>query len=357
MPIFSVIVPIYNGEQYIHRCVDSILAQTFEDFELILVDDGSTDSCGQICDEYATKDSRVVVIHSVNQGVSLARNKGLSVARGEYVAFCDGDDFYKDCLLEHTYETAKKTGAEVVSFLLERISDEDQTEKHDILIETFDLENEKRFDFMYKVVTWQTKGWQACRSIFKRDIIEANKILFCGTCGNFAEDLGFTLEYLLYASRIVFLNEYLYCYYDVRQDSMMNRSKKVYKINEVNELSFYLRPMMKEVLSHEQFSEIHHHIIRNQVVDIFSAKKLSEFREWTSLLKTVNKTEYFKEENAVFYKSSIKPQLKASRFSLVKYYLSKRMIITRYLSKLGSGRLYFDIVINKLLSAVIKKST
>ncbi|MDO4748244.1 MAG: glycosyltransferase [Eubacteriales bacterium] len=356
MPIFSVIVPIYNGEQYIHRCVDSILKQTFEDFELILVDDGSTDSCGQICDEYAKKDSRVVVIHSENQGVSLARNKGLAVARGEYVAFCDGDDFYKDCLLEHTYEIAKKTDAEVVSYLLQRISDEDKLEQFDTLTETFDLIDEKRYDLMYKVVTWQTKGWQACRSIFKRDIIENNRILFCGTCGNFAEDLGFTLEYLLYASRVVFLNEYLYCYYDVRQDSMMNKSKKVYKINEVNELSFYLKPMMEKVLSKEQFSEIHHHIIRNQVVDMYSARKMREFKEWAKLLKTVKNKQFFKDENAVFYSSYIKPQLKASRFSVVKYYLSKRMIITRYLSKLNKGRLYFDIVINRLLSAVIKKS-
>ena len=95
MPVFSVIVPIYNGEKFIHKCVDSILLQTFSDFELILVDDGSTDRCPKICDEYSAKDSRVKVIHQANQGVSVARNTGLAAATGEYVAFCDGDDYFK----------------------------------------------------------------------------------------------------------------------------------------------------------------------------------------------------------------------------------------------------------------------
>lgn len=92
MPEISIIVPVYNVEKYLPRCIDSILAQTFTNFELILVDDGSPDNCGAICDEYAQKDSRVVVIHKENQGVSSARNRGLDVAQGKYIMFCDSDD-------------------------------------------------------------------------------------------------------------------------------------------------------------------------------------------------------------------------------------------------------------------------
>ena len=357
MPAISVIVPIYNGEQYIHRCVDSILAQTFEDFELILVDDGSTDDCGKICDEYAIKDDRVKVLHSINQGVSKARNLGLSVACGEYIAFCDGDDYYKDNLLERTYDTAINTGAEVVSYLLQRISNEDKTDNDnaDKPLEIIDLTSENRFDFLYKVVTWQTKGWQACRSIFKRQYIEENNILFCDTCGNFAEDLGFTLEYLLYTTRIVFLNENLYCYYDVRQDSMMNKSKRVYKVNEVNELSYYLQPIMKQVLTDSQFAEIHHHIVKNQLADMYSAVKMSEFAMWCKLLKSVNKKQYFREQNKAFYNNSVQHQLKNSRCAIIKYYLSKRIIVTRFLGSLNKFKLYFDVVINRLFSIVYKK--
>lgn len=93
MPKISVIVPVYNTEQCLSRCIDSILSQTFTDFELILINDGSTDNSGKICDEYAQKDSRITVIHKGNEGVSTARNKGIDIAQGEWVTFVDSDDF------------------------------------------------------------------------------------------------------------------------------------------------------------------------------------------------------------------------------------------------------------------------
>lgn len=92
MPQISVIVPVYNAEKTLHRCVDSILAQTFTDFELLLINDGSTDGSGRVCDEYAAKDARIRVFHKENGGVSSARNVGLDEARGEWIAFCDSDD-------------------------------------------------------------------------------------------------------------------------------------------------------------------------------------------------------------------------------------------------------------------------
>ena len=93
MPKLSVIVPVYNTEKYLRECIDSILAQTFSDFELILVDDGSTDGSGIICDEYAGKDPRIQVIHQQNGGITVARKSGVRVARGEYVTFVDSDDW------------------------------------------------------------------------------------------------------------------------------------------------------------------------------------------------------------------------------------------------------------------------
>ncbi|MBQ9082384.1 MAG: glycosyltransferase [Clostridia bacterium] len=92
-PLISVIVPVYNVEQYLHRCVDSIRIQTYTNLEIILVDDGSPDRCGEICDEYAAQDSRVKVIHQENGGLSAARNAGLDACTGEYVAFVDSDDY------------------------------------------------------------------------------------------------------------------------------------------------------------------------------------------------------------------------------------------------------------------------
>ncbi|MBQ9861711.1 MAG: glycosyltransferase [Clostridia bacterium] len=91
-PTISVIVPVYNVERYLPRCIDSILSQTFTDFQLILIDDGSPDACGRICDEYAARDPRIGVIHQENAGVGSARNAGLDAAVGKYIYFIDPDD-------------------------------------------------------------------------------------------------------------------------------------------------------------------------------------------------------------------------------------------------------------------------
>lgn len=130
MPLISVIVPVYKVEKYIHRCVDSILAQTFTDFELILVDDGSPDNCGKICDEYAEKDSRIVVIHQENGGLSAARNAGLDWifehSDSQWISFVDSDDAIYDCYLDKMYSAVINTKTDIslcgmVDFETERL--------------------------------------------------------------------------------------------------------------------------------------------------------------------------------------------------------------------------------------------
>ena len=114
MSMVSIIVPIYNIEGYIRECVGSILAQTYPDFELILVDDGSPDNCGRICDEYAEKDVRIKVIHKENGGLTSARNAGLSVAKGDWIMHVDGDDWIEPDMIESLIEAAKVTKADLV---------------------------------------------------------------------------------------------------------------------------------------------------------------------------------------------------------------------------------------------------
>ena len=113
-PKISVIVPVYKAEKYLHRCVDSILAQTFTDFEVLLIDDGSPDRSGDICDEYAKKDSRVRVFHKENGGVSSARQCGIDNAQGEYTIHADPDDWVEPNMLEELYAKAKEDDADVV---------------------------------------------------------------------------------------------------------------------------------------------------------------------------------------------------------------------------------------------------
>ena len=114
IPLISIIVPIYNAELYLTRCLESILKQKFSNFEAILIDDGSSDNCGAICDDYAAKDKRVKVIHQANFGVSHARNQGLAFAKGEYIGFIDSDDYIDANMYEKMYNELINTGSDMV---------------------------------------------------------------------------------------------------------------------------------------------------------------------------------------------------------------------------------------------------
>lgn len=122
-PLISVIVPIYKVEQYLRKCVDSILAQTYTNLEVILVDDGSPDNCGVICDEYAAKDARVKVIHKPNGGPSDARNAGMAVMRGQYVAFVDSDDWIEPQHIQSLYELIEGTDRTVAVCDVKRVDE------------------------------------------------------------------------------------------------------------------------------------------------------------------------------------------------------------------------------------------
>jgi glycosyltransferase involved in cell wall biosynthesis len=113
MPVISIIVPVYKVEPYLRKCIDSIIAQTFTDFECILIDDGSPDNCSAICDEYAVRDNRIIVIHQKNRGVSAARNAGLDIAHGEWIGFVDSDDWCDPGMFEFLLRNAEKHQADI----------------------------------------------------------------------------------------------------------------------------------------------------------------------------------------------------------------------------------------------------
>lgn len=135
LPELSIIVPVYNVEKYLPKCIDSILAQTFTDFELILIDDGSPDECGEICDEYAIKDSRIKVIHQKNQGVSSARNAGLDIATGTYLGFVDSDDWIEPEMYEVMIKTVKEKNSDVVICGFNYVNPDDTFVRSDLINE------------------------------------------------------------------------------------------------------------------------------------------------------------------------------------------------------------------------------
>ena len=122
--LISIITPVYNSERWLDKCINSVQSQTYKNFELILVNDGSTDNSGEICNKYADKDDRIKVIHTINQGVSSARNQGLELARGDYICFLDSDDAFKENLCEIISNTFDKNDIDIIIFGYENTSKE-----------------------------------------------------------------------------------------------------------------------------------------------------------------------------------------------------------------------------------------
>lgn len=213
MPLISVIVPIYKVEKYIDRCVESILAQSFTDFELILVDDGSPDNCPQICDEYAKKDSRIKVVHKQNGGLSDARNAGIDVAKGEWLAFIDSDDYVHEDYLGSLYNAAAENGADLAICDFVRVNDDENVIEKDHSFDGLVTEDKNTlFEYMYS--NWRIRP--AWNKLYKKEIFSELRFAF----GKIHED-EFAIHHVLYNCRkAVIIKDGLY-YYRIRQNSIM----------------------------------------------------------------------------------------------------------------------------------------
>jgi len=201
MPEISIIVPVYNVEKYLPRCIDSILAQTFTDFELILVDDGSPDNCGKICDEYAKKDDRIVIIHKENAGVSAARNDGLDIASGKYISFVDSDDI----IHPQFYEVMKETinGADLAYCEYVRFDEEYRFENIEE-VKHFEYESGNKFNQPDLTI------YMVWNKLIKKDII--SDLRFDTALKN-AEDSLFAFNTMIRCNKVVYVNEVLYGYF------------------------------------------------------------------------------------------------------------------------------------------------
>jgi len=223
MPQFSIIVPVYNVEQYLKTCVDSILEQTYNDFELILVDDGSPDNCSAICDEYAKIDSRVHVIHQENRGLSAARNAGLDAAVGKFVCFVDSDDSVKNNLLE-TVMPYLDGEAELVVFNHERVYPTGEVKLCFHKLGSYTLSGYDRVSFFTNTLLPYKIGWEAWNRIFRRDIIENYRLRFADNSHIFAEDMYFSICYCAHINKIISISQSLY-FYTIRDDSIMKKNE------------------------------------------------------------------------------------------------------------------------------------
>lgn len=200
--LISVIVPIYKVEKYLERCIRSIVTQTYENIEIILVDDGSPDNCPKLCDEWADKDSRIQVIHKPNGGLSDARNAGLKIATGVYVAFIDSDDYIHPQFIESLYFIMKQQCADVVACGYKQVAEDCIPElKADICCEDIRIKQ-------ISEVTQAAVGVTAWCKLYKKTLFD--KIQF--PVGKIHEDVGIWWELVYYAEKIVAISEQLYFY-------------------------------------------------------------------------------------------------------------------------------------------------
>lgn len=226
-PKISVIVPVYKAEKYIHRCIDSLLVQTFKNFELLLIDDGSPDNSGKICDEYARIDSRVRVFHKGNGGVSSARQYGLEHAVGDYVIHADPDDWVESEMLQELYNKAISENADMV-ICDYYVNTNGKSKRHSQLIKLKDSN---------VVLSGILDGsiYGSCwNKLIRRSFIRNNNIHFHKDI-NVCEDRQFIIETLLQKPKIEYISKAFYHYCtDVNDNSLVRSGKKYasYRINE-----------------------------------------------------------------------------------------------------------------------------
>ncbi len=244
MSLVSVVMPIYNAEKYVSQAIESVLNQTLKDFELILVDDGSTDKSPEICDAYAEQDSRIQVIHQSNGGICAARNCGLEMAKGEYLAFIDNDDVYLPDLLEENYNIAKKFNADILkygnqyikhkNFLPTGICSSERLDEKNILI--IQKENLKE---KYKQLNDDDLLVYVWDGLFKTSLIREQQIKFETSFKHGHEDRVFCMQLYQHINCII-VNPKIY-YQHIVYKSSTSRIFSVDRISDTEQLLNYER--------------------------------------------------------------------------------------------------------------------
>ena len=224
----SVIIPVYNVEKYLTKCLVSVINQTYSNLEIILVDDGSTDSSGKICDEFAEKDARIHVIHKENMGLSSARNEALVISTGEYICFVDSDDFICENLIAESIAKLEETDSDVCMFSHFTTDGKSETIQY-LPLEKNVYEKEDIRKSVLPLFVGQKSAEErpllgfVCRQVFRRRVIGVQR--FKSEREYYAEDIVFDLEFYLKANRMCVVNKPLY-YYRYVETSLSNRYRK-----------------------------------------------------------------------------------------------------------------------------------
>lgn len=246
MPLFSIILPVYNGSEFVGQCIDSILANTFADFELIIVDDGSTDSTATICDSYAARDSRVIVFHNANYGVSYSRNFGIDKANGAWIGFVDADDWLAADAFATIVANTQNNKTDVVCCGFWSV-----TKDSEAAVRLPDIgEGKARFMREQMLHGW-TVVWN---TFFKKEFLDRHSLRFKEKL-TIGEDFELLFRAYYYAQSIKVIDKPLYSYNRMNEDSALHRMT-VKKYDEIIEAILSVAQFFKKNGILDDFKEI-----------------------------------------------------------------------------------------------------
>lgn len=307
-PLISVVVPIFNVQDYLRECIDSILGQTYKNIEIILVDDGSNDDCPQICDEYKLKDERISVIHKENGGLSDARNKGLEFSTGEYICFIDSDD-YIDCkFIEKLFKLVIENGSDIAICSYYKTSESsvciDEQEKECVelyggeeIISRIFLDN-----YLKYIVAWN--------KLYKKSLFKGISY----PVGLIHEDEATTCQLFFSARKVVLTNSKLY-FYRIRESSITNSTMSVHKLQAKLDALSIRRSFFKEKQLFEYYSkdilvylkQISKNCYIAQTIDIQYMKKMEQ--EFRKIYISADKRAWNIKNKIIMFLTYINPRL------------------------------------------------
>ena len=346
-PKVSIVVPIYNTEKYLKRCLDSIVSQTLQEIEIILVDDGSKEVCSSLCDELALTDPRIRVVHKQNGGLGFARNTGIEEARGEYIGFVDSDDYIDPVMYETLYISAEKHQCDLAISGITFVGGNTFSQGNDVYPKSYFtnevlFENEKKKDLLLGVIGAlphepddSRYGVSVCKNIFRLDLIREQNILFLSERSILSEDTIFMVDFIKHVKRAIGVPGAFYSY--CRNGDSLSKSykpdrfkKSIYFLDELEkrivdtvtkeEYRVYLdrliqgfgRLLCSQEIVHARDEKIKYSLLKNKLNEICSNTKIQ------GVLQTYP-----------CHKLPLKQALFAFAMKYKLYYLQKVMVLLR----------------------------
>lgn len=303
MPKVSIIVPVYNVQKYLKRCLDSLINQTLFDIEIIAINDGSTDKSLSILEDYKKRDSRLQIINQPNMGLGLTRNVGLNYVSGDYIAFVDSDDFIELDALENMYKIAIVENSDVVcgQLIMFYDSENKKIRKDFSDIKDISLKKIEMSTFLKDYYLPLNFSYNACDKLYRREMVIKNNVLFGDNKKIFSEDNYFQLQILEFADIISFYKKPYYYYYQ-RANSIMNTYKSNLIERHFHMMDWYRRSVKKQYQEH-LWALLSFEIIIMEVLNILQSGL--KFNDFVLSMKKIRKNECFKQSVKTIVKNKL----------------------------------------------------